>query len=191
MIHPAIETVFVDNDKLKIFFSWLCQRIKKIDELSEFIRWHLDINREVIREITYTKSVDFSNEVESKKWAEEFLQNYEKKIRKMRRTSNRVFEQFYKLKENEFDRIIEGNKDYEKDITEMMQIFLNKKELLIGKIIFAYRETWFLAKQINDPNFKLGSVKNYENWVTNNFSSLRELDRSLEIIHLEILKWKG
>ena len=190
MIHPAIETVFVDNDKLKLFFAWLCQRIKKIDELREFIRWHLDVNKEVIREITNTKSVDFSNETEAKKWAEEFLQNYEEKIRRMRRISNLVFEQFYKLKEYEFDRIIEGNKDYEKEITEMMQIFLNKKELLIGKIIFAYRETWFLAKQINDPNFKLGSVKDYQNWVESNFSNLRELNISLEIIHSEISKWK-
>ncbi|MGI9567839.1 MAG: hypothetical protein ACR2LL_12615 [Nitrosopumilus sp.] len=191
MIHPTINLVFPDNDKSALFFSWICQRIKKIDELAEFIKWHLDVNKEVIREIANTQNIDFSNESESRKWAKEFLQNYEEKIRRMRQVSNLVFERFYKLKENEFEKIIDENEDREEKIAEMMQIFLNRKELLIGKIIFAYRETWFLANQINNPDFKLGSIKKYKKWVKDNFSNLKELDKSLEIIHTEIARWKG
>ena len=72
----------------------------------------------------------------------------------------------------------------------MMDIFLNKKELLIGKLIFAYRENWFLANQISKPNFKLGSIQSYKIWVQNNYVNLKKLDKSLEIIYQEISKWK-
>lgn len=190
MIHPTIALVFPDNDKSVLLVSQICKNVRKVDDLLEFIKWHLEVNKDVIREIGDTQSVDFSKEVDARIWANEFLLNYEKKIRGMRHVSNLVFDRFYKLKNYEFTNITFENKDYEKELIKFMHTFLNEKELLIGKIIFAYRETWFLANQIYDPNFKLGSVKKYKEWVNDNFMNLKELDKSLEIIHNEISKWK-
>lgn len=190
MIHPNITIVFPNKDKSISLVSQICKNIRKVDDLLEFIKWHLDVNKVVIKEIVNIQSVDFSKEADARKWANEFLLNYEKKIREMRYISNLVFDRFYKLKNYEFAKIIFENEDYEKELIEFMQIFLNKKELLIGKIIFAYRETWFLANQIYDPNFKLGSLKKYKEWVNDNFSNLKEIDKSLEIIYDEISKWK-
>ena len=75
-------------------------------------------------------------------------------------------------------------------MTNTIQKFLNKKELLIGKIIFAYREIWFLANQIHHPDFNIGYVKKYKEWNDRNFPNLQKLDKSLGNIHCEILKWK-
>ena len=190
MIHPTITLVFPDNKKAVTVFSQICKKIKNVNELLEFITWHLDVNKEVIREIIYIQSVDLSKEADAKKWANEFLLNYEEKIREMRYISNQVFDRFHKLKRNELSNIINDDIKFENQVLEIMQVFLNRKELLIGKIIFAYREFWFLANQIQNPNFKLGSIKKYKEWVKSNFSNLKELDKSLEIIHDEILNWK-
>lgn len=187
MIHPTIPLVF-HNDESRKLFTLIRKEIKNNYELIEFIKWHLEINKEVINEITNTQKIDFSEKPEAKKWAECFLLNYDVKIRRMRHVSNLIFERFFKLKDKEFGRIISENKEKEEDIVNMMNKFLNKKELLIGKIIFAYREAWFLANQICDHNFKLGSIKTYKKWVKDNFSNIKELDRSLNIIYEEISK---
>ena len=190
MIHPTITLVFPDNEKTVMVFSQICKKTRNVNELLEFITWHLDVNKEVIREIAHVQNIDFSKETEAEKWASEFLINYEEKIRQMRFVSNQVFDRFHMLKENEFSNIIKNDVKFKNEILEIRQIFLNKKELLIGKIIFAYRESWFLANQIQNPDFKLGSIKRYKEWVKGNFSNLKELDKSLEIIRDEILNWK-
>ena len=190
MIHPVIESVFPDESKSKIFFSSISQKIKKIDEFLEFIKWHSNVIEEVILEIEKVQHIDFSNKELAKQWSNEFLTNYEKKIRKMRNISNLVFDRFHELKDDEFDKIMIKEEKLGLEIKEMMDIFLNKKELLIGKLIFAYRENWFLANQISNPDFKLGSIQNYKIWVQNNYVNLKKLDKSLEIIYQEISKWK-
>ena len=190
MIHPVIESVFPDENKSKMFFSSISQKIKKIDEFLEFIKWHSDVIEEVILEIEKVQHIDFSNKELTKQWSKEFLSNYEEKIRKMRNISNLVFDRFHELKDDEFDKIMIKEEKLGLEIKEMMDIFLNKKELLIGKLIFAYRENWFLANQISNPDFKLGSIQNYKIWVQNNYVNLMELGKSLEIIYQEISKWK-
>ena len=177
MIHPTIELVFVDNYESRMIFSSICKKIKRVDGLEEFIRWHLDVNKQVIKEITHTQRIDFSDDAEAKKWARGYLNSYEKKIRKMRHISNQVFERFHELNEGEFKGTISDNTDYEKKIRAMIRVFLNRKGLLIGKIIFAYRETWFLANHIQYPNFNIGTIKKYQEWIDENFSNLIELDK--------------
>ena len=191
MIHPKIELVFPDEEKSKLFFSQISQKIKKIDEFLEFINWHSKVIKEVNAEIKNTQKIDFSNKESVSRWSSDFLTNYDEKIRNMRNISNLVFERFHKLKNEEFDSMILEEKHLAPEIKEMMDTFLNKKELLIGKLIFAYRENWFLANQISTPDFKLGSIQNYKTWVQENYGNLRKLDKSLEIISQEISKWKG
>lgn len=191
MIHPKIELVFPDEGKSKIFFSQISQKIKNIDEFLEFINWHSNVIKEVISEIENTQKIDFSDKKSSEKWSRDFLTNYDEKIRNMRNISSLVFDRFHKLKNEEFNNMILEEKQIAPKIREMMGIFLNKKELLIGKLIFAYRENWFLANKISNPDFKLGSVQNYRIWVQENYENLRKLDKSLEIIYQEISKWKG
>ena len=190
MIHPIITKIFSDKDETVLFFSWLCSKIICVDKLEEFIKWHFELSNQVIEEIIHTQNLDFSDHMSIKKWAKNYLDKYEEKIRIMRQTSNLVFVRFHELKNKEFNRIIVENKNYEDKITEMMNVFLNKKELLIGKLIFAYRETWFLANHIHNPDFKLGTVKAYKNWASENLNNLKETRQSLEIIHREISKWK-
>ncbi len=189
MIHPIITKIFPNNNE-SIFFSWLCNKISSVDKLEEFIKWHFELCNQVIREITHIQKLDFSDHIMIKKWAKNYLDEYEEKIREMRHTSNLVFLRFHELKNKEFNRIIVENKNHEKEITEMMNVFLNKKELLIGKLIFAYRETWFLANHIHNPDFKLGTVKIYKNWADENIQNLKDTRQSLEIIYKEISKWK-
>ena len=43
MIHPTIEIVFPNDDESTKLFAWICSKIKKIEALEEFIRWHLDV----------------------------------------------------------------------------------------------------------------------------------------------------
>ena len=190
MIHPIITKIFSDKDETVLFFSWLCSKIICVDKLEEFIKWHFELSNQVIEEIIHVQNLDFSDHMSIKKWAKNYLDKYEEKIRIMRHTSNLVFVRFHELKNKEFNRIIVENKKYENEITEMMNVFLNKKELLIGKLIFAYRETWFLANHIHNPDFKLGTVKAYKNWASENLNNLKETRQSLEIIHREISKWK-
>ena len=190
MIHPTITKIFSNNDETIFFFSWLCNKINSVDKLEEFIKWHFELSNQVIEEITHIQKLDFLDHVMIKKWAMNYLDEYEEKIRTMRHTSNLVFSRFHELKNKEFNRIMLENQDHEKEITEMMNVFLNKKELLIGKLIFAYRETWFLANHIHNPDFKLGTVKAYKNWADENISNLKDTRQSLDIIHKEISKWK-
>ena len=190
MIHPKIELIFPDDNKSKVFFSLISKKIKKIDEFLEFINWHLIVVKEVILEIENTKKIDFSKKKSAEQWSNIFLTNYDEKIRNMRKISNLVFDRFHKLKEEEFDNIILEEEQMVSEVKEMMNIFINEKELLIGKIIFAYRENWFLANQISNPEFKLGSVQNYKTWVKSNYENLKKLEQSLEIIYQEISKWK-
>ncbi len=190
MIHPIITKNFSNNDETIFFFSWLCSKINHVEKLEEFIKWHFELSNQIIEEIIHVKKLDFSDHITVKKWAKNYLDEYEEKIRDMRHISNLVFLRFHELKNNEFNRIIVENKNHKKEITEMMNIFLNKKELLIGKLIFAYRETWFLANHIHNPDFKLGTVKAYKNWANANISNLKHTNQSLEIIYNEISKWK-
>ena len=190
MIHPTIEVVFPDDDELTKNFTWICSKIKKIEALEEFIKWHIDVNEEVIREITNTQKIDFSNGQDVKKWATGFLDRYDERIRAMREKSNKIFQRYHELKNNQFKQIILNNSEHEEKMTKMMQVFLNKKELLIGKIIFSFRELWFVANHILDSTFKLGSISKYEEWVAANILNLKKLDTSLKLIHAETLKWK-
>lgn len=185
MIHPVITQVFSEDKKTNLFFSWVSKKINDKKTLQEFIKWHLDVISEVINEIEKTTRIDFSNGIEAKLWADEFLENYEERIRKMRRTSSQIFERFHKL-QKEFEIIIPKEHEYQEKSKQVMQVFLNKEELLVGKIIFAYRETWFLANQITNSGFKLGSIDNYQEWVKTNFSNLKKVKKSLEHIEKEI-----
>ena len=190
MIHPTIEEVFPNNDETTKLFAWICSKIKKVDRLEEFVRWHLDVNEEVIREIANTQKIDFSNKPDAKKWATEFLDTYDKRIRTMRETSNQIFQRFHELKNNQFKQIVLEDLECEQKMTKLMQVFLNKKEILIGKIIFSFRELWFVANHILDSSFKLGSISKYEEWIEVNILNLKRLSLSLKLIHRETLRWK-
>ena len=190
MVHPSITKIFQNRDESTSIFSWMCSKINRIEELEEFIRWHLDLNKEVVKEIILVREMDFSKEADVKSWAENYLDAYGKKIRKMRHISNLVFSRFHKLMNGEVKRIILDNKNQEKKITSMMEVFLNKNELLIGKMIFAYRETWFLANHIHHPDFNLGTIEQYKKWTDENIANLKEIGEDLENMQKEISKWK-
>ena len=191
MIHPQIQNFFPNNKETLEIFSDICnQHSKKNKELSEFIKWHQDTNKQVIQEIEESQEIDFEDEIKGKRWAENFLSDYDEKIRKMRNISNLVFERFHILKKTHFEKLVLAKPENEKKIIKIMNVFLNKEELLIGKIIFSYREMWFLAKSINDPKFRLGSINEYKKWVNANITNLKKLDKSLEIILIEIKRWK-
>ncbi|MBI1662726.1 MAG: hypothetical protein IS860_04385 [Nitrosopumilus sp.] len=189
MVHPVIKEIFLNQKKVISFFLWTTNQLNNTGKLQEFFKLHLEVISEVIDEIEKTQDVDFSNKNEAKLWANKFLENYDEKIRKMRNNSNQIFERFHELKK-EFDEIILKKHEFEKELNEIMLVFLNKHELLIGKIIFSYREIWFLANQVNDFNFKLGSIESYQKWVKTNFSNLKKMKNSLEDIELEISKEK-
>ena len=191
MIHPQIQNFFPNNKETLEIFSDICnQNSKKNEGLSEFIKWHQDTNKQVIQEIEESQEIDFEDEIKGKRWAENFLSDYDEKIRRMRNISNLVFERFHILKKTHFEKLVLAKPENEKKIIKIMNVFLNKEELLIGKIIFSYREMWFLAKSINDPKFCLGSINEYKEWVNANIINLKKLDKSLEIILIEIKRSK-
>ena len=191
MIHPNIQNFFPNDKETLEIFSDICnQSSKKNKGLSEFIKWHQDTNKQVIQEIKESQEIDFEDETKGKRWAENFLSDYDEKIRKMRKTSNLVFERFHILKKTHFEKSILAKPENEEKIVKTMNVFLNKEELLIGKIIFSYREMWFLAKHLREPKFQLGSTTEYKKWVNSNITNLKKLDKSLEMISMEIKKWK-
>ena len=185
MVHPVITEIFSNEEKAILFFERISNQIKQKEKLKQFFKWHLEVISEVINEIDKTTKVNFSEKDESEDWAKEFLRNYDEKIRKMRKNSNQVFERFHELK-IEFRQIIPKVDQYEKESEEIMQVFLNKQELLIGKIIFAYRELWFVANQINDSNFKIGSINDYQEWVKMNYLNLKSVKIMLQQIQQKI-----
>ncbi|RMW38476.1 MAG: hypothetical protein EA447_03180 [Nitrosopumilus sp.] len=187
MVHPVITEIFSNDKKVVLFFEWASNKIEKKENLQQFFKWHLEVISEVIEQIDKTETIDFSNKNEAEKWAKEFLKNYDQKIRKMRRNSNQVFERFHELK-SEFVRIIPKGHKYDKESKSIMQVFLNRQELLVGKIIFSYRELWFLANQITNSNFKIGSVKDYQEWVNINYSNLKRVKTMLEQIERVVSK---
>ena len=187
MIHPVITEIFSDDKKISSFFVWISNYLEKKKRLREFFVWHLEVISEVINEIENSKKINFLEKKETEQWAIKFLKNYEEKIREMRNTSNQIFERFHELK-TEFKKIILKEQKFEKESNEIMQVFLNKEELLIGKIIFSYRELWFVANQITDSNFKLGSINKYQEWVEENYSNLKGVKNVLACIEKEISK---
>ena len=188
MIHPIVQELFDNEDNSVKLFSWICEKSENVDEIEEFIKWHLDANKQVIDEILKIKQIDFSSHTNAKKWANEFLKNYDKNIRELREISNNVFDRFQYLKKNEFEKLMNGQPEQRKKIEKMMKSFLNKNGLLIGKIIFTYREPWFLANQITNPEFKLGTIDDFRIWEKENFENILKLQKGLEKIHLEIKK---
>ena len=187
MIHPRIEIIFPYQDESVKLFDWICNKINQPNKLEEFINLHIKVNEEVIKEITITEKIDLANKKDAINWSSNFLENYEEKIRKMRNASNLVFQRFHELNE-EIQKI--KTHDKHNDIDELMSLFLNRNGLLIGKIIFAYRETWFVANKIQQPDFKIGSVKEYKSWVKANLTNLKTLNNSLKTIQSNISKWK-
>ena len=186
MIHPTVQGLFDDETKGVKLFSWICEKSENVDEIKEFIKWHLDANKQVIEEILKIKQIDLSNSMNAKKWADGFLENYDKNIRELREISNKVFDRFQYLKKNNFEELMNNQPKQREKIENMMSLFLNQNGLLIGKVIFIYREPWFLANQISNPDFKLGTIKEYRKWEEDNFENILKLQKGLENIHLEI-----
>ncbi len=154
-MHPIIPEIYSDEKNTNLFFKWISNQVENKERLKEFFKWHLEVILEVINEMDKTRKIDFLEEKEAKLWATEFLEKYEQKIRKMGNASNQIFDRFHELK-TEFKKIVLKKCKYEKESNDTIQVFLNKKELLIEKIIFSYREVWFLANQITESDFKLG-----------------------------------
>lgn len=185
MVHPVITEIFSNDRKASSFFVWISNKMEKKKGLEEFFTWHSEVITEVVDEIGNTKKINFLEKNEAERWAIGFLKNYEEKIRKMRSTSNQIFERFHELR-TEFREIILKEQKFEKESDDTMQVFLNKEELLVGKIIFSYRELWFVANQITNSNFKLGSIEKYQEWVEGNYSNLKGVKNVLEHIEEEI-----
>lgn len=188
MIHPIVQELFDGETNGAKLFSWICEKSENIRDIEEFIKWHLDANNQVINEILKIRQIDLSKSKNVKKWADEFLENYDKNIRELREISNKVFERFQYLRKNDFEKLIEKYPEQREEIQNMMNAFLNQNGLLIGKIIFTYREPWFLANQISNPDFKLGSLEEFQRWEEDNFENILKLQKELENIHLEIKK---
>ena len=188
MIHPIVKELFDDEVNGVKLFSWISEKSENVDEIEEFIKWHLDANKQVIDEILKIKEIDFSDSAKVKKWADEFLKNYDKNIREFREISNKVFDRFQYLKKNNFKKLMNDQPEKKEKIENMMKSFLNQNGLLIGKIIFTYREPWFLANQITNPEFKLGTTDDFRKWEKDNFENILKLQKGLEKIHLEIKK---
>ncbi|MHA7733677.1 hypothetical protein [Nitrosopumilus sp. S6] len=186
MIHPVITGIFSGSNIASLFFNWISNHVKERKKIQEFFHWHIEVISEVVNEINKTQKINFLEKNETEQWANSFLKNYDKKIREMRNISNQVFERFHEL-ETEFKEIILKEHQYEKESKEVMQVFLNKQELLVGKIIFAYRELWFLANHITNSNFKLGSINKYQEWMKENYLNLKRVKKELEDIKKEIL----
>jgi len=159
LVHPAITEVFSNDEEASLFFMWISNQMEHKRRLEEFFRLHIEVISEVINEIENTERINFLNKNEAELWAIEFLENYEEKIRKMRNSSNQIFERFHELK-TEFEKIISKEHKFEKEANDIMQVFLNKEELFVGKIIFLYRELWFVANQITDKDFEIGPLTN-------------------------------
>ena len=187
LVHPVITEIFSNDKNVILFFKWASNQIEKKENLQQFFKWHLEVISEVINEIDKTKKINFSNKEQVEKWAIDYLKNYNEKIRKMRKNSNQVFERFHELK-SEFTKIIPKDHEYYKKLESIMRVFLNRQELLVGKIIFSYRELWFLANQISNSNFKIGSVEEYQEWVKTNYSNLIQVKMKLGQIEYEISK---
>ncbi|MFB5632248.1 MAG: hypothetical protein ACE5Q9_02855 [Nitrosopumilus sp.] len=185
MVHPVITEIFSNNEKATKFFVEISNKLEKKEKLQEFFRWHLEVISEVIEEIDKTRKIDFSDKSKNEIWANEFLNDYDEKIRKMRKNSNQIFDRFHEL-DTEFKKIIQN--ELEKESNDIMQVFLNKQELLVGKIIFSYRELWFLANRIVNSNFKIGSINVYQKWVKENYSNLKSVKNTLEQIEREVSK---
>lgn len=186
-MHPVITKIFSNDKNAMVFFKWISNQVEEKEKLQQFFKWHLEVILEVISEIEKTTKIDFLNNQEAKMWAREFLKNYDEKIRKMRKNSNQVFERFHELK-TEFSRIIPKEHKYKDELESIMQVFLNRQELLVGKIIFSYRELWFVANQINDSDFKIGSIHEYQQWVKENYSNLKSVKTMLEQIERVVSK---
>ena len=186
MVHPIFGILFPHEDKSVKLFNSICNKTKEPQRLEEFIKWHIEINQEVINEVSITQKIDFGNKQDATEWASEFLKNYDQKIRDMRNTSNLVFQRF-----QEINKKIQENKTEEnQEMKNLMKIFRNQNGLLIGKLIFAYRETWFVARKIDQPHFKIGSIPEYQEWVKENIENLKTLNKSLKVIQDSISKWK-
>ena len=186
MVHPIFEILFPQEDKSVKLFDWICSKTKDPQRLEEFIKWHIEINQQVINEVSITQNLDLQNKKDAMSWASKFLKNYDEKIRDMRNTSNLVFQRF-----QEINKKIQENKTEDKpEVDNLMKIFRNQNGLLVGKLIFAYRETWFVARKIEQPHFKIGSISEYQKWVKENIENLKALNKSLKIIQDSISKWK-
>ena len=109
MIHPTVQELFDDETKGVKLFSWICEKSENVDEIKEFIKWHLDANKQVIEEILKIKQIDLSNSMNAKKWADGFLENYDKNIRELREISNKVFDRFQYLKKNNFEELMNNH----------------------------------------------------------------------------------
>ena len=114
LVHPVITEIFSDEKRVASFFEWMSNQIEKKEKLQQFFKWHLEVISEVIAEIDKTTTIDFSNKEEAEMWAIKFLKNYDEKIRKMRKNSNRVFKRFHELK-SEFTKIIPKDHEYDKE----------------------------------------------------------------------------
>ena len=176
MVHPNFSREVENLEELKNTFSTNHEIISDKNQ-KDFLLMHVNLIKEVILEFENVLGINPKNIKMLEKWAYEFLDNYDFKIRDMRKRSDIVYEKYLVLRELLSDLNIEESK---KKI--ILNYFRNSDGLLIGKLIFAYRENWFLAKHVKFSEFQFGTISEYETWVEENLEKLKKIHEGMKEI---------
>ena len=153
--------------------------------LDELVALHMDLNSQVIKAIERARDADLNDVRRARAWAGEFLSKYDWTIRQMRDTSNKAFQLLSSLMEG-CTKAGSGNAGRLGDGTRPLAAFSDGTGPLAGKIIFAYRELWFVARHVTEPGFEMGDVAGYQRWRDENLPNLIALDRSLSAVRAGI-----
>ena len=194
MIHPTVRNLFVGRPDHIRLFGWVCQEegaAGSAERLEEFVRLHVDASSQVAGGIREAMQTDLSDPQTAGAWADTFLEEYDGRIRGLRRTSDRVFDTFRYLRTDVFAGLSRRHPDREEEIGHLARAFSDSNGPLIGKIIFAYRELWFLARHIRDPGFETGSVRGFLGWAESNLPDIARMQGWLEAMHGEALRCVG
>ena len=175
MVHPNFSTEVEKLENLKNVIT--TSKIISNETQKDFFLMHLNLINEVILEFENVRKIQPKNIQTLENWAHDFLDNYDYKIRDMRKRSDIVFQKYQSLSEFLSELAMDESKK-----KTILTYFRNSEGLLIGKIIFAYRENWFLAKHVKFSEFQFGTISDYENWVEGNLDKLKKINEGIKEI---------
>lgn len=121
--------------------SWMRADAAHAGELDALVRRHAELCRTASAGIASARASGGSPA-----WAARFLRGYGSSIRRMRRTSSLAFAGFCALQGSVFGPLARQHPRRAAMIAGLASAFQDGGVPLAGRIIFAYREAWFLAR---------------------------------------------
>lgn len=168
MVHPDVRSWKV-AERLPKAMAWAAG----CGDCARLLELHRDVSAQAVAAISEPRGIGRGDAAGLGAWAQKFMAEYEDTARSMRAKSAESFAMLRAQK-------MRGGAP---------EFFGDRNGMLIGKVIFAHREAWFLARALSGAGPQAGD---FWAWESRNYAGLLELHCALLALLSEAgARWEG